>query len=344
MGSASPQRAHGSFFGRFTPPETLGGFMSTFNGFKGKHSQAQRRKAVECLGFVVEMGVSWRLCWSLMRKLEKNMVPFSMLKLRGKWATRWGLWESTSSVSFFLFIHVQWSNGQCGARVAIRTSGCFCLLVSQVKQLAFHSFSNKERSHCKKEGHDVDLNSSVIFNEHWSFAKNWGTTARSIGMGSMDLWGCWEREKHVFFLSGPKNQLGPFEKEWFVWMCFCCRDPSKTISFEIPWFLGLGFWKKTPIRLFWGSAWWLWKICFFCSICFLWWIFCMDRVFYYATWSHRDFEKLFQVESHSKETKHRDISVPQQKGGSKVRNGTVFLNFTVYRVFLFSDSCPIPLL
>ena len=42
--------------------------------------------------------------------------------------------------------------------------------------------------------------------------------------------------------------------------------------------------------------------------------------------------------------RQRDISVPQQKGGSKVRNGTVFLNFTVYRVFLFSDSCPIPLL
>lgn len=99
-------------------------------------------------------------------EIRKKHGAIFHAKIKGQMSNKVGVVRINQLGIIFLFIHVQWSNGQCGARVAIRTSGCFCLLVSQVKQLAFHSFSNKERSHCKKEGHDVDLNSSVIFNEH----------------------------------------------------------------------------------------------------------------------------------------------------------------------------------
>ena len=100
-------------------------------------------------------------------EIRKKHGAIFHAKIKGQMSNKLGCENQPARYHFFCsLIHVQWSNGQCGARVAIRTSGCFCLLVSQVKQLAFHSFSNKERSHCKKEGHDVDLNSSVIFNEH----------------------------------------------------------------------------------------------------------------------------------------------------------------------------------
>ena len=96
--------------------------------------------------------------------------------------------------------------------------------------------------------------------------KYWGTTARS-GDGVHGSLGMLRKKKTCFF-SGPKNQLGPSKREWFVWMCLLLREPSKPLvlrSRDLHWALACG---RNPLSTFLGSAWLLWKICF-CSICFL---------------------------------------------------------------------------